>query len=92
MYGVKISAGKPSKHPKDEFPIKPPVVKFVHKVALSCVDSKGFVDVNKVRSQKPTRSMGARVGSNFSNSTIVEAECVNGNGFGDPACLEVHIC
>jgi ubiquitin-protein ligase len=48
MYGVQIHAGLPKNHPKDEFPIKPPVVRFVHKVALSCVDSKGYVDVAKI--------------------------------------------
>lgn len=49
MYSLVMDAGAPENHPTKEFPIKPPSVKFLHKVNIPFVNGSGIVNVDKVR-------------------------------------------
>ena len=52
MYSLTMDVGAPDPihNPKNEYPAKPPVIRFKHKVSLAFVDGSGKVDIGNVRS------------------------------------------
>ena len=68
MYTLVIDAGINKENPDHEFPIRPPEVRFVNKVSLPFVNSRGVVNISGVRSQRSnSQHTSVRVGLGFSN-------------------------